>query len=261
MNNVPAGSQLVQPRLRGLFSGANPCKSLRMRLGYADFDGYQYHSGGGGLDAIGPRYGIRPLVGLDCRSGQRRDYVLMARNNRGYEEICRRLTIFLREGGAWPCPAQPHPDLWVIYEGPRGPGHRLREGEWVGLSSRDLHRFGDLSSWVTWNKMLAMETATLLRAEDRAPHRLLRAIHHNLLLSNLDSTYDQASSGDLLESSALVFERFNSCPELLYRTTRLLDECRIYFEIGSSFPHKNLSKYTGNEEMDYRFCVFWPAEA
>ena len=205
---------------------------------------------------LAPRYGIRPLVGLDCRSGQRRDYVLMARNNRGYEEICRRLTIFLREGGAWPCPAEPHPDLWVIYEGPRGPGHRLREGEWVGLSSRDLHRFGDLSSWVTWNKMLAMETATLLRAEDRALHRLLRAIHHNLLLSNLDSTYDQASSGDLLESSALVFERFNSCPELLYRTTRLLDECRIYFEIGSSFPHKNLSRYTGNEEMDYRFLCF-----
>ena len=54
MNNVPAGSQPVQSGLRGLFSGANPFKGLRMRLGYPDFDGYQYHSRGGGLDAIGP---------------------------------------------------------------------------------------------------------------------------------------------------------------------------------------------------------------
>ena len=205
---------------------------------------------------LAPRYGIRPLVGLDCRSGQRRDYVLIARNNRGYEEICRRLTAFLRADGVWPCPAEPHPDLWVIYEGPRGPGHRLREGEWVGLSSRDLHRLGDLSSWITWDRMLAMETATLLRSEDRMMHRLLRSIHHNLLLSSLDSSYDQAFSGDVLESSTLVFERFQTYPDLLYRSTRLLEGCRIYWEIGPMFPHKNLSKYTGNEELDYRFLCF-----
>ncbi|MFM8512694.1 MAG: hypothetical protein ACKOBI_02980, partial [Bacteroidota bacterium] len=33
---------------------------------------------------LAPRYGIRALAGLDCRSGCQRRYVLIARNHAGY---------------------------------------------------------------------------------------------------------------------------------------------------------------------------------
>lgn len=205
---------------------------------------------------LAPRYGIRPLVGLDCRSKNRRDYVLIARNQVGYTEICRRLTCHLRDGGDWPSPAELHPDLWVIYEAFRWPGHRLRDGEWIGLSSRDILRYQNWSERVGQDRLLAMETATWIHPREGSMHRILRAVHHNVLYSALNESHDLANPCDILEKSEQVFGRFVLCPELLYRSIWLLDACRISWEIGSQYPHKNLSCYTGNEDLDYRFMCY-----
>lgn len=92
---------------------------------------------------LAPRYGIRALAGLDCRSGCQRRYVLIARNHAGYKELCRRLTEYLCDGIDWPLPALPHPDLWVIYGAKQAPGHRLREGR--GLACPPGNCIGILS--------------------------------------------------------------------------------------------------------------------
>ena len=205
---------------------------------------------------LAPRYGIRALAGLDCRSGCQRRYVLIARNHAGYKELCRRLTEYLCDGIDWPLPALPHPDLWVIYGAKQAPGHRLREGERIGLSSRELHRYPEWVNRVGASRLVAMQTATLMDAADWDLHRVLRAIHHNVLLSKLQEAHDLAMPTDCMQSSEQVFADFEGYTELLYRSAALLDVCRLHFEIGPQYPHKNLSRYTGHEDLDYRLLCY-----
>jgi DNA polymerase-3 subunit alpha len=101
-----------------------------------------------------------------------------------------------------------------------------------------------------------MQTATLIDAADRDLHRVLRAIHHNVLLSKLQDTHDLAKADDCMLSSEQVYSQFNGYAELLYRSAALLDTCRLHFEIGPQYPHKNLSRYTGHEDLDYRLLCF-----
>jgi DNA polymerase-3 subunit alpha len=59
-----------------------------------------------------------------------------------------------------------------------------------------------------------------------------------------------------MEKSETVFGLFESYPELLFRSVSLLDACRMSWEMGSQYPHKNLSRYTGNEDLDFRFMCY-----
>jgi DNA polymerase III alpha subunit len=47
-------------------------------------------------------------------------------------------------------------------------------------------------------------------------------------------------------------EAYRAFPELIYQTRCLTDRCRIHFEFGQQYPHKNQQTYTAQEELDFR---------
>ncbi|MDP4588741.1 MAG: DNA polymerase III subunit alpha, partial [Flavobacteriales bacterium] len=99
------------------------------------------------------------------------------------------------------------------------------------------------------HKMLAMPTASFRNKRDFNAHRLLRAIDKNVLLSKLQK-HDEGKPDDLFLNRATIERAYNSFPELITQSEKLLEQCHIAFDFGSEHPHKNLSSYTGNKTKD-----------
>ena len=97
--------------------------------------------------------------------------------------------------------------------------------------------------------MLALPTASFRHKKDFNAHRLLRAIDKNVLLSKLQK-HDEGKPDDLFLNRATIERAYNSFPELITRSEKLLEQCHIAFDFGSEHPHKNLSSYTGNKTKD-----------
>jgi hypothetical protein len=91
------------------------------------------------------KYEIKPVIGVDFRNGIEQQFVAIAKNNVGFEEINKYLTPFLQnktetESGHLPIPAQApeFENVFVVYPFQRNRIYKLRENEFVGIAPTDL---------------------------------------------------------------------------------------------------------------------------
>lgn len=200
---------------------------------------------------LAPVFGVRPVVGIDFRNGDAPMYVGIARNNAGYQELCDFLSEHLHHEKPFPRRAPAFQQAYVLYPLAAWDGHRLLPHERLGVSVRDLNLLRVHPERYPAAHLVMMQAFTFRAKQDWNVHRLLRAIDHNSLLSKLTPAEmgDPAQQWMPLEQWLQAYEHF---PELIYHTRVLLDNCRIAFEYGEQYPHKNLKTYTGNEELDFK---------
>jgi DNA polymerase-3 subunit alpha len=206
-----------------------------------------------GLDFVrlAPKFGIRPVLGVDFRNGNQRLYVLLASDNVAYQAINAYLSAHLHAGEAFPRRPPVMAGVYVIYPLSNWDGRRLEEHEYLGIAPHECNRLRVQGKRWPQHRLVALATATFRNKRDWNVHRLLRAIDKNTLLSKLDAA-DCGREDEQLRPLDSLLQGYDGFPELLYRTRQLLDRCRITFEYGEQYPHKNLRTYTGNEELDYR---------
>jgi len=207
-----------------------------------------------GLDFVrlAPKYGIKPVLGMDIRQQNRQLYVLLARNNTGYAAINSLLSEHLASGEPFPARLPFLPDVWVIYPLAAWDGHRLAEHEFLGVAPHELNKLRVNPKRWPADHLVVLATATLRHKRDWNVHRLLRAIDENTLLSKLEPAACGREDA-LLQPLDQLLAHYADFPEMLFRTRWLLDNCSIHFEYGEQHPHKNLRTYTGSEALDYRF--------
>ncbi len=194
---------------------------------------------------LAPKYGIRPVAGIDFRNEMHQQFTGIAKNNEGFRELNDFLSYHLHENKSIPVSAPILFNSIVIY--PFSMKRRLlRENEFIGIKPHELNRLA-FSEWKDEKvKIVMLAAATFRDKSDYNTHRLLRAIGKNTLLTKLIPE-DLASPADVLMHKYELIKQFSNYPYLIENTLRLLSQCSIDFEFGKS---KNKKTFTGNFYQD-----------
>jgi error-prone DNA polymerase len=194
--------------------------------------------------------GIKPVLGIDFRNGAQPCFVAFAKNNEGFKEINVYLSQFLHSGEPIPAEAPPFENAFVIYPfSILDEEVKLRANEFVGVHPRDLVRLSRSPMAKQKNKLVMWHPHSFNSKRQFNAHRLLRAIDNNCLLSKLPKS-EEGQPDDRWMHRNEMMALYNDYPQIIANTTHLLQRCRINFEFGDAYPHKNLRTYTGSVEED-----------
>ncbi|MEQ9169200.1 MAG: PHP domain-containing protein, partial [Fulvivirga sp.] len=195
------------------------------------------------------KYNVKPVLGIDFRNGVDQQFVAIAKNNDGFQELNELLSYHLHNDIPIPERAPFFKHTFVIYPFNKAT-FKLHDYEFVGVRPSDFSKLWN-SPWKNQqDKLVALPSTTFRHKRDFNTHRLLRAIDNNTLLSKLPKT-EEGSENDQFLSPDQLKEVYADYPYLLANAESLLDQCSIYFDFSTDIP-QNLKTYTGSEEQDFK---------
>jgi DNA polymerase-3 subunit alpha len=194
-----------------------------------------------------PKLGVHPVVGVDIRNGVQQQFILLARNNQGFEAINRYLTQMLHHEASFPKDAPILDHVVVIYPFQKDNDRVLRRYEYIGVRPEDMAqvRIQQLDT----SKMVVLQTATFRSKRDFNAHRLLRAIDHNILLSKL-SLSEQAKASDTFWPPEQLYQYYSEFPDMIENTKSILNACKVSFAFAPDASHQNQKYYTNSAKAD-----------
>jgi len=198
------------------------------------------------------KYNIKPIVGVDFRNGVQQKFILLAKNNQGFQNINNYLSGFLHQKN-YQIPSKPPliNNTFVIYPFSTHTHFELRDNEFIGVSIADISKIKFSKSKLPLKKLVILQTVSFQNKKGFNTHRLLRAIDNNTLLSKLPVT-EQGSENNIMLSVDELCDHFRDFPQIIKTTKQLLNNCTIAFDFKNTIP-KNQKTYTSNEELDFRF--------
>ncbi|MGJ8549025.1 DNA polymerase III subunit alpha [Winogradskyella wichelsiae] len=198
------------------------------------------------------KYKIKPVLGVDFRNGAQQQFILIAKNNLGYQNINTYLSKLLHNPDLQ-IPEKPEEDLencFVIYPYKNEEQFNLKPNEFLGIAPQDLNRL-KFSKWNQFkHKLVILKTVSFQNKKGFNTHRLLRAIDNNTLLSKLPKSEEGKESDQMLPYNDLC-ETYAEYPNLITNTEALLKDCSTYFELENPEP-KNQKCLTENETSDFQ---------
>ncbi len=197
---------------------------------------------------------MKPVLGVDFRNGAKQQFIMLAKNNNGFQNINDYLSEYLHQRTESeveiPSRAKQLSDIFTIYPFASFERDTLLENEFLGVKIEDLNRL-KFSPWKNrQEKLVILHTVSFQNKKGFNTHRLLRAIDNNTLLSKLPIS-EQGSEDDVFASEAKLKEIFSEFPILIENTEKLLEACSIDFDFSKKNPN-NQKSYTANEELDFR---------
>ena len=194
---------------------------------------------------------IKPVLGIDFRNGVQQQYVGIAMNNDGFQELNEHLTHHLHSGDDFPEKATAFKNAYVVYPFGNIDYQSLKKNEFVGIKPSQLSKLL-FSDWKNHqDKLVVLQPVTFRHKRDFNIHRLLRAIDNNILLSRLPKT-EEAQPDEIMFLNQDIQEQFREYPQIIENTGQILDNCSIQFEFKTS---KNKQSYTGSNEEDYKLLI------
>lgn len=212
---------------------------------------------------LAPKYGIKPILGIDFRNGADQLFVALAKNNEGFKELNDYLSIYLHSGEEIPSRAPAFRYAYVIYPFNKYTGFKLRASEFIGVKPADLPRLIYPPHQMDKDKLVILQTASfrskieketgkrVVLKRDFNAHRLLRAIDNNTLLSMLPES-EEGSPGDFIYPLDELLAIYKNHSYMVKNTRAILKDCKIHFAFESEGLNKNLQAYTDSPEEDYQ---------
>ncbi|MBK8948538.1 MAG: DNA polymerase III subunit alpha [Flavobacteriales bacterium] len=216
------------------------------RMGVRSFALTDIHCSAGIPDLVrdAPRYGVRPVAGIEFRQGPKLLYIGLARNNDGFQRLNELLSPHLLDDEALPERPPELEDVFFIHPFAHAP-HQLRPNERVGIRPSDLTRL-PFSPWRNrMNDLVALMPVTFRAKKDHTIHRLLRTVAKNTVVSMLPKE-ELADAGELFHSEEEVRSIYRDFPQLVGNAQRLLEDCSIAVD-GSD---KTRAAFTGSARAD-----------
>lgn len=203
------------------------------------------------------RSGIRPVVGAEIRNGMDVKATIIAKNNDGFNELNCFLTQYIHRGIDFPTKFPPFVNCAIFYPLNAKVSH-ITANEFFQIQQADLTTIPIKYKHLPSEKFHALEPMLFRSKRDFNTHRLLRAIHHNVLLSKL-AKQEQANEKEYFLSAADLAKAYENDSEYLARTQKLFDSCTVFFEFGDNAKPQNLVSYTESvnqdEEMLRQLCA------
>lgn len=194
------------------------------------------------------KLGRPTVIGLDVRNGIEQQYILLAKNNRGFHELNRFLSKHLHTQHPFPTQAPHLGNCYVIYPWGKEP-KQLSENEFIGVRPQQLNRLRLQIKVSSRRRMLALQSMSFRNKKDFNAHRLLRAIDQNCLLSKLPPE-EQAHETDRFMSYTELKTVYTDFPDLFEQACQLLNRCQLHFQFDDDAEPQNLHSYTGTKKED-----------
>ena len=128
---------------------------------------------------------IRPVAGIEFRNDNELQYIGIARNNRGLQELNEFLSELNFNKSSIPFPAPQFSESYIIYSLKKIPSRKLFDNERIGIRPHELNSLLTLTSSLNRNSMVLLQPVTFAETDDIFIHRSLRAVDNNILLSHL----------------------------------------------------------------------------
>ncbi|HAF30672.1 MAG TPA: DNA polymerase III subunit alpha [Bacteroidales bacterium] len=194
---------------------------------------------------------IKPILGIDFRNGVQQQYIGIAQNNTGFQQLNEHLTQHLHAGDKFPKQAPQFSDAFIVYPLGEMEYESLNENEFIGIKPSQLTKLA-FSKWKNHlDKLVILQPTTFRHKRDFNIHRLLRAVDKNVLLSRLPKT-EEANPDEIMFINEDIHELFKEYPQIIENTKKIIDSCSIHFEFKTS---KNKQSYTGSPEEDFELLV------
>src|SRR5690554_4276284 len=188
--------------------------------------------------------GINSLAVVEFRNGSDLLYVGIAKNMEGFKELNELLTEANKTKQALPKTAPEWENVFVIYPYKSGATSSLRPNEFIGVRYSQMNQL-IMDSPQDRERYVICQSVSFKRKEHQL-HKQLRAIHHNVLISQLEE--DQyASADEVFVSKEDLWLACQNYPEIWKNTERLVSDCSFDFDFKSP---KNKQTFTGNSYDD-----------
>lgn len=200
---------------------------------------------------IAKNIGIKVVLGVDFRNKAQQQFIMLAKNNIGFQNINTYLSGFLHQPNfTIPNTAKQLKNTIVIYPFHSFDNVILKTNEYLGVRIQDIGKLR-LSKWIyQQEKLVVLQTISFLDKKGFNTHRLLRAIDNNTLLSKL-SKEEQGSEFDMAIPPEIIREQFKEFPQIIKNTERILQQCHCNFDFSDGVPN-NQKCYTNNENLDFK---------
>ncbi len=199
--------------------------------------------------------GIKPLIGVDFRNGIKQQFVVLAKNNRGFQELNDYLSFFLHHKESIPERAKSLKRCWVIYPFSRYKHQfiQLKPNEFIGIALHELKQLS-FSPWRGHQeRFVLLQPVTTQDKRAYNVHRLLRAIGENSLLSKLQSS-DFCQPEDRMYSKEELDDFLKDFPLIVRNTAFIIDQAKIQFSYKgkqkSGAVNHNKASFTASKEED-----------
>lgn len=189
--------------------------------------------------------GIKGLAGMEFRNGDELLYIAIARNLEGFGELNEYRTLYNRLGAPVPAAAPDWRQVFVVYPFGKKTAGELKAHEFIGVRPEERNK-ARLEPQLRTGKYLVWQALSFSKDADIRLHRQLRAIDHNLLISQLKPGNYTVYNEMTLPGPALR-DRYAEFPELLAATDQLLDQCCFDFPYGTN---RNKQTFSGSREED-----------
>lgn len=194
--------------------------------------------------------GLHPVVGVELKNGMQTIATLIVKNNRGIHEMNLFLSQYLHRAQHFTETLPHFNHCWVFYPIEAKIARKLADHEFFQIN---LHQ---LRNWDIryQNKIDATRVALLTPMifngkRDFNTHRLLRAIHHNTLLSKLPP-HEQAEEDARLCTKQELESQCGQHLKFWHKTLEIFNACQVSFAFGEAAKSQNLASYTGSKTAD-----------
>lgn len=227
------------------------------------------------------RRGWPVIMGVDFRIGNKQQFIAIARDNEGFQNVNFYLSEFLLQSKNTPQGVSLQDPIiknaYIIYPLKNAPDRPLRSNEYIGISHTelfDVYVGASLQGSSYIHKYVALNTVTFRNKRDFNAHRLLRAIDKNALLSKLP-TKEQGElhhtfySPEELRALYTKYDKPENCQEeklatrledellirgdfMLENTEKLLANCNLHFDFNDKTKLANKQTFTQTQKQDYQ---------
>ncbi|MFT4568577.1 MAG: DNA-directed DNA polymerase III PolC [Saprospiraceae bacterium] len=202
---------------------------------------------------LAPKYGIKPIIGIDFRNGITQEYIGLAKNNEGFKELNDFLSYHSHEKLELPEEAPELPNAFIIYpfsKIAKKTNYKIRSNEYIGIKLSEINKLKFSNLPYGEEKFVLLHPISFLNKTGFNTHRLLRAIGQNTLLSKLP-TDEQAPPDEIMLPPDELRERLNQHPRILFNTDQLLEQCEVTFDFSPERKPQNIKTYTNSFEDDF----------
>jgi DNA polymerase-3 subunit alpha len=183
--------------------------------------------------------GIKPVLGSEIWNGNEFCYILLAKNNDGFEQINRFISKHLQE--ELPFPKRPDlTEVYCIFPFGSIAVNELQALEFIGVQISDINKLYPLSIQIHAHKYVIRHPVTFQDQNYYNVHRLLRAIDKNIILSKQEPK-DLAGKNEMFCTQAQLTEAFSQHPSIVTNTLRLMDSCNVEIDFHEDKTRKIFS--------------------